>query len=438
MQRILGSRIAFLVVFLSYGGALMLCRLCRRRPKRSKELWGLSELWKAEKSGRPARPTGRLVIPTTFRNPGWFRAHVTPLARSGLAEVVIVADEPLPHLQGVRFDCPPKWVSTVLGRALAKFVWTLRVGKQAEPDMYMGYHIIPGALTALIAGRLFSRPTCYQMTAGPAEIIGGGFGRDNPVLERLGRPSALLERLALAVVREFDLVVVRGSRAQEFLSERGVAPIAVIPGSVDPERFQTSADRSYDMLFVGQLIERKQPFEFVEIVSRIAQSRPSVRAAICGDGPLAEAVRQRIADVGLTQTIDMLGKRADVETVVCQSRVFVLMSQNEGLSIALAEAMLGGAVPVATDVGDLADLVHDGVNGYLIEPGNRQHFIHRIERLLNNSQLWSQLSGAAIESARSHNSLAHVTTLWTTHLQEVLSEPQMNERFCPDVQRLHM
>lgn len=402
------SLTASLILAMSYGATLMLCRMLSLRPRRS---WS---------------PIRRMLIPATFHNPGWFLSHITPLARSGFAEIIIVTEETLQPMAGVRFACPPAWLTKIFGRAFSKLFWTLRIGVKERPDLYMGYHIIPSALTALVAGRLFSRPVCYQMTGGPVEVEGGGFRQlDNPVMRRIAKPIPWLERLAIAVIGQFDLIVVRGSRAQRFLRDQKIScPIVVIPGSVDPQRFTGADLRPYHMIFVGQLIERKRPLEFIEIVASVWNRMPTVRAAIVGDGPLREQVHERIRQLNLLGQIDVLGKRNDVECMVAQAQVFVLPSVDEGLSIALAEAMMAGVVPVTADVGDLADLVQHGVSGYLVRATDRNGFIHCVETLLHDPELWRRLSRTAIQLARSHNALDRVAAQWSTHLRQTLAAYQ--------------
>ncbi len=389
------------------------------------------------KCRRPSMPRQdtlrRIAVAGTFHNPGWFLSHIKPLAKSGAAEVLVVAGESLPSVDRVRFVCPPPWISKVVGRACAKFLWTLFTGASARPDLYIGYHILPNAIIALIAGRLFGCPTCYQMTAGPMEIEGGGSGvRENMVLKRLGRPSPWLERLVWAIVREFDLVVVRGNRARRFLADHGITDsVAIIAGSVDTERFKTQATRSYDVIFVGRLVEVKQPLALVDIIASVARSIPSIRMALLGDGPLLEDVRGRIVQAGLTKNIELLGQRADVENFLSRSRVFILPSLSEGLSIALAEAMISGAVPIVANVGELGDLVQNGVNGYLVEPTDHEGFASRIRALLQDEESWGRLSQAAVQSGLAYNGLEQVSALWAMSFRRMLLRVQASSGVAP-------
>jgi len=385
-----------------YAGALLACALRRRRR-------------------RQPRRSGRIAIAGTFFNTQWFVSHATPLARAGLGEVVVVADAAPRSVPGVRFACPPAWLQRLVGRAGAKFLWMIRVGLRDRPDLYMGYHIMPNSLGALVVARLFGRAACYQMTGGPIEVVGGGYACDNALLRQVGRHSGVLERLALAVVRRFDFVAVRGQSARRFLLEQGVTgPVEIIPGSVDPARFAPREERPYDLIFVGRLIPTKQPDQFVRVVAELSRQRPGIRAVVVGDGELMADLRRLAGALGAEQRLDFVGKQASSETYLPAARVFMLPSRTEGLSIALAEAMMAGAVPVVADVGDLADLVKTGETGYLVPPNDHEAYVRSVALVLDDPDHWRRLSAAAVATARAHVSLESVTRRWAECLDRLL------------------
>ena len=367
-------------------------------------------------------PTGRIIVTGTFHNPNWYLSHVTPLARSGVKEVILVVDDPQLPLERVRFVCPPRWVVRLLSRAGAKAIWMIIAGFRYRPDLYMGYHLAPGACSALLAGKLLGRPSCYQMTAGPVEIIGGGFKSPEGVSNALGH-SRLIEKMALAVVRLFDLVVVRGNKAREYAGAQNTkGTVAIITGSIQRCRHLHQADRQIHLVFVGRLSPAKQVNQFIEIVDAVKRVMPNVRAAIVGEGPIMGELQDYSKQLELTDNIEFLGKRKHVEAILGRSKVFMLNSQSEGLSIALIESMAAGAVPVVADVGELGDLVIDGVNGYLIEPNNIHEYTKKALALLQDQALWEICSSRAIEAARSLCDIEVVSEKWRQHLREVISQ----------------
>jgi glycosyltransferase involved in cell wall biosynthesis len=368
------------------------------------------------------KPTGRIMVTGTFHNPNWYLSHLTPLSRSGVKEVILVVDEPALPLDKVRFVCPPRWAARLLSRAGAKAIWMILAGLHYRPDLYMGYHLGPGPCSALVAARIWGRPACYQMTGGPVVIIGGGVDAVESIGGALGRPSRLIEALAMKVVKQFDLVVVRGTKAREFLAARGVKEsVTIITGSVNGRQQLPSRGRDIHLIYVGRLSPIKQVHQFIAVVDRIRVAMPDVRAVIVGDGPLRGDLRARAEQLKVSEHIEFPGRSEDVGGFLARSRVFVLTSKSEGLSIAMVEAMAAGVVPVVADVGELSDLVVNGVNGYLITPNCIEEYASRILSLLQDNSLWARCSCCAIDAAKAQCNIDVVTAKWRHHLHDVVA-----------------
>lgn len=388
-----------------YGTAVLLSRSRNRRGQHS---------W---------RRSGRILVIATFHNPNWFHSHIRPLVRSGIGDVILVCDEVVEPMNRVQFECPPRWMTALLSRAVAKFLWAIRCAVRYRPDLYMGYHIFPGAVTALALARLFNRPACYQDTSGPLELEGGGWHAENRILTALQRPSACVERLALNVVREFDSVVVRGSGAQAYLREIGYrGSLAVITGSVEPSgAWRDFSERSIDLAFVGRLTEYKRPERFIAVVAAIAKVLPGVRAVLVGDGPDADTLKSLVRQLGIESNVEFFGKRADVDDLLAITRVFVLTSRWEGLSIAMLEAMAAGAVPVVANVGDLADLIQNDVNGFIVAQDDIAAYAREAVRLLSSADLWRRFSQRAVKSALACSGTDAIARQWDRHLRSVIA-----------------
>ncbi len=366
------------------------------------------------------RAVGRMFATGTFYNDNWFLSHARPLAAAGLGEVVFVADEPLSVTMpnGVRFDCPPRWLRKCAGRAGSKALWMTWLGIRDGADVFMGYHIFPGAITALIASAIGGGRAVYQMTGGPIEMIGGGWQAENPVMAAIGKPSPWVERWMVQVVRRFDRVIVRGQRAAEYIRGlHGRGQVDVITGSVDiPDVVRDQQDRRCDMLFVGRLGAMKRPVLFVETVARVRDAFPDVRAMMIGGGAMASDVREAVERLELTANIDVIGQSDDVATAMHDSRLFLLTSSSEGLSISMLEAMATGCVVVVSDVGELSDVVRDGVTGHLVRGGQAGEFADCVTRLLGDGERCAALASAGREAAIAMASVEAVGVRWQASL----------------------
>lgn len=390
---------------IGYGFALGICALFRTRAR-----------------GGPLDAQTILAI-GTFHNPNWFYAHIEPLARSGVGEVILIADGHVGEVPGVTVLSPPPLMARLLTRAGAKFLFSFVTAIRHRPTLYVGYAIFPAATSALVLGRLFGGHTCFQLTSGPLELAGGGFHAENRVLASLGTPSPWIEKLAHALTRRFDLMIVRGSQAGDYVRALGFSgQIETITGSIEiPAEVPLPENRSNDLIFVGRFTERKRPRRFVELVRLVAAQFPDVRAVMVGDGPDLEQIRAEVAAGDTDRAIELAGLRPDVEQLLLQARIFVLTSRWEGVSIAMMEAMAAGCVPVVNDVGDLADMVRTGENGFLVDDDDIEMAATHIRALLADPELLALLSANARATVISRSSRQAIARNWTAALERLFN-----------------
>jgi len=338
----------------------------------------------------------RLLVTVTL-NPNQLRSHLEPLADLDEVEsIVLVADRRELTLPKLRTVVPPRLLVRVIGRALAKLVTCVRVARRERPAWVIGLNLVPHGITALVTGRLCGARTLYHELGGPYEWSGGGWQGDNRILRRLPVPVPTLERLLLRVVKSFTVVAVMGGRGGRALAAHGVDParICVLPGSVDLDRFRPGGHeepRRYSFVTVSALIPLKRVEDFLDAIARVRRARPGVTAAIVGEGPLEGELVERAERLGLDDAVDFLGFRADVEGVLRDSRVFVLTSRQEGLSIAITEAMASELPVVATDVGEATDLVRNGETGFLVSVGDVETLSRRLLELYDDADLRTRL-----------------------------------------------
>ncbi len=225
-------------------------------------------------------------------------------------------------------------------------------------------------------------------------------------------------------MRAFDSVVVRGSGAAAYVRGLGFAgSLGIITGSVEPRLgWRDFHARSIDVAFVGRLTECKRPDRFIAAVAAIAAAVPGVRVALIGDGPDAAALHEQVVKLGLIDTVGFLGQRADVDQLLASTRVFILTSRSEGLSIAMLEAMAAGAVPVVADVGDLRDAIRPGENGFIVEQDDIAGYATAAIRMLTDDREWCVFSRHAMHTALMKSGTDAIAQQWQRHLRGLLHE----------------
>jgi len=150
------------------------------------------------------------------------------------------------------------------------------------------------------------------------------------------------------------------------------------------------------ILFLGKLGKRKGVYDLIDAIKLIRPKSTEIRTLLCGDGEV-EKVRKMVRKLGFEHRIDVRGwvsGRAR-EKVLNDAYLFVLPSYNEGLPMSMLEAMARGTPVVSTAVGGIPEVIENGVEGFLVEPGDIKALAEAMERLLTDENLWISMSKAA-------------------------------------------
>lgn len=163
----------------------------------------------------------------------------------------------------------------------------------------------------------------------------------------------------------------------------------------DPEAEQT---QPVNFLFMGRLGQRKGVYDIIESARHLRGE--NVQINLYGDGEL-ENVKSKVAAAGVERQVAVCGwiDGSRKDATFRSANVLLLPSYHEGLPISVLEAMAYGLPVLATDVGGISEAVHDGVNGYLIQPGQCEELAERIEWLASSSSLRKEMGQAGYRMA---------------------------------------
>jgi L-malate glycosyltransferase len=357
-------------------------------------------------SSAGGRERRRLLVTVTF-NDNQLRAHLLPiLALPEVEEVVLVADTAPAPLPKVRVVVPPPALTRLVGRAIAKLLLCVWIAHRERPDWVVGFNLVPHGFNAIVAARSSRSRSLYTMIGGDREWLEGGWASDNNLLGRLSKPTPLLERLLLRVVRRSTRVAAMGGQGRRALVTHGVDAdrVLVIPPAVEIERFARRPDASppnYDVITVGALLPNKRTADLIRVAAVLARHRANLRVAVVGDGPLERELRDLVHELDLGENVEFLGFRTDLEILFTDAKLFVLASAYEGLSVAMLEAMASGLPAVVTCVGELAEFVRDGETGRLFTPGDLDALAAIVAALLDDEVLRASIGAAAAADVRS-------------------------------------
>jgi glycosyltransferase involved in cell wall biosynthesis len=126
----------------------------------------------------------------------------------------------------------------------------------------------------------------------------------------------------------------------------------------------------------------------------------AVRFVAVGDGPLRRDLQHQHAVLSLGDRFVFLGERSDVPRLLGAADLFVLPSRQEGLPLALMEAVSSGLPVVTTSVGELPNLLTSGWDAVLVPPEQPEALAQAIQDLADHAELRQRLSTSALELSR--------------------------------------
>lgn len=187
-------------------------------------------------------------------------------------------------------------------------------------------------------------------------------------------------------------------------------PVAYSPAEVPDDLAlaprATPASTSCEIVTVGQFIERKGPWILLAAARSLVEQGADVRFVwICGTPP-ADADRERVASFGLGDrfawvSAESLGDtRAGLYARMRAATMFVLPSLEEGLPLALVEAMALGLPVISTRINGIPEAVTDDTDGLLVAPGDVSGLAAAIDRLYRDPDLRARLGAEARMRAR--------------------------------------
>lgn len=179
-----------------------------------------------------------------------------------------------------------------------------------------------------------------------------------------------------------------------------VEQVVVLPNPVEiPETVpqRTNSDKKINIVSLGRIVKRKGTFDLLNAFAKLApEHREKSELILAGIGELEQA--RSLADkLNLEQHVTFAGwvdsqQRGEL---LSKADVFVLPSYDEGLPMALLEAMSWGLPSVTTPVGGIPEVITHSETGLLVNPGDVQQLAEALESLIENESLRLDIGNAA-------------------------------------------
>ena len=222
--------------------------------------------------------------------------------------------------------------------------------------------------------------------------------------------TAFFRHVERTLARSSDVLVAVSPEVRDELVELGVAPsdkfVVIRLGIPLEERLgDATVDSDYRHLYgiprdafvvgwVGRMTGVKDTGAVLEIV-RATRER-GVDAVLCmvGDGPDRERLEQLAHELGIARSCYFVGYQPEVAGYYRLFDAFVLPSVTEGTPVSAIESLASGTAVVANRVGGVPEVVRDGVDGFLVEPGDIEGAAARLAELAADPALRARLGEA--------------------------------------------
>lgn len=339
---------------------------------------------------RGGAETQLVRIAATLRRRGWDVGILTMLPSSAFLDEVGAAGIPLVQCADARARIPWR-TGTQMIRQLRRW----------RPALLVTFNF-PADLFGRVCGRLAGVPTIVS-ALGTTHIRSSA----RRAFYRFTEPL-----IAMTVAN--SMAAARAMVARRILSfaKTRVIPNGLIlaPSDGFAHRAQARAElgvgeREFLWVAVGNLRPAKDYPTLLNAAARCARVHGGFRILVAGgdfagvlkdaDGvPWSEALGRRAALLNLGGVVGFLGARQDVPRILQAADAFVLSSAWEGMPNTLMEAMAAGLPVVATAVGDVGELVEEGVSGYVVAPGDARMLAERMLATMALPQEARQAMGA--------------------------------------------
>lgn len=370
----------------------------------------------------PERPLHVLTLTPFYpsrgdeRNGCFVAEPIQELARYGV-ESTVLAVQPFyrrkmqarpsgPRVRWLRYFSFPGRSALPLAGAFvfARIVATVRTLQSSQPiDLVHAHGPLPAGHAAMLLESQLRIPYVVSV-----------HGRDAFSTEQeSGRAALWRRRISQRVYRSARRVICISERVREEVLE-GTGPscrTSVVYNGVDPEFFSPGNDSKISeliLLTVGNLIPSKGHDVLIRAMGNLAAEFPELVLEIIGEGRERARLQALAAQLGMQERVRFLGRQPRLQVAAAMRRctVFALPSRYEGLGCVYLEAMATGKPVIGCRGQGIAEVIKQGINGFLVGPDNEKELTLVLGMLLGDEQRRRNLGTVARDTILDRFTLA--------------------------------
>jgi glycosyltransferase involved in cell wall biosynthesis len=267
---------------------------------------------------------------------------------------------------------------------------------------------------AFIVGKLTGRKVGTSLIAGPVELYVssspvGTYSYCNPL-----PPLTLRAKIFKWILNESDLITVTGNYTKDFLTSVGINDklMVTMPHAIDRRFKLKDANKEYDLIFVGRLVKVKHIDVLLKAINIVKKLKPDIKVVIVGDGPCKSKLEKLSNDFNLINNVHFAGYQQNVWEWYSKAKISILTSEREGFPYSVVESLKCGVPVIASDCGDVQDLIINGYNGMIVKRyDDYQAFADKIIEILQDNAKLESYSSNSLESV-SNITMENLASIW--------------------------
>ena len=212
-----------------------------------------------------------------------------------------------------------------------------------------------------------------------------------------------LQRILLRwSLNRFEVITCPSSQLKKIIEDWGVKkPVKFIPNGVSIlDEKSTSID--FDLVTVCRLIKLKNIDKIIR-----ACLETNLSLAVVGSGPEELTLRELAISIGAKVTFFGQLNKNEVNNILLRSKIYLNLSDHEGLSFSLLEAMSSGLPSIVSNIQGNTNVITDGIDGLVIDIKDKNQLINAIKTLIES------------QSTRLEYGLAAKSKVKSEYLQEI-------------------
>lgn len=324
------------------------------------------------------------------------------------------------YLVGMTFnssDCIGEWTEIKIGDNTYRFFPVTKVTVEKERthipfrlrvtlgikkfwkeinEVQADYHYIHSAELAIPMWKKENINIVYHMHGDPCQTL--HISRF-PIF-RMPVFSVFYWKIIERAVRKSNKIIWAANRAQKLYLEqqphmrREVESKSITIHSSFDTKFKVNYDdfpklhNRKHLITVGRLSRVKRNDFIIRVVAKLVHDCMDVDLIVCGDGEERGSLLTLAKQLGIEERVIFLGltNREMTATALDASEVFLFASENEAMSLVVLESLYMGTPVVSTNVGDIPDVVLDGVSGYIVNDYNIDLYASKVKTILEKGR----------------------------------------------------